>query len=144
MRFRERGMDMRPVFHVLADDFLKIEKRQFDSEGGYASGGWKPLTEAYLRRKIQQGYDHRILHRTLAMRRSLTVRGAPGQVRRITRDTLEVGTAVRSNKGFPYPAVHQRPLRSPLPRRRPVELRETDRDRWVKMMQRYLVTGLVR
>lgn len=143
LRFRERGMDMRPVFHNLADDFLDIETRQFESEGRYASGGWQPLTPDYLAWKVRHDLDPRILHATLAMRNSLTVRGAPGQVRRITRDEMFVGTDVRSKRGFPYPAVHQNPKRSPLPRRRPVELREADRDNWVKQVQYYLVYGLV-
>lgn len=135
---------MSPVFHTLADDFLNIEQKQFSTEGAYASGGWKPLSAAYLAAKTARGLDPRILHATLAMEKSLTIRGAPGQVRRITRDEMVVGTSVKSKKGFPYPAVHQNPVTSPLPRRRPIELRPQDRIDWVKRLQTYLIYGLVR
>lgn len=144
LRFRERSMNMAPAFAALAADFLQQETRQFDSEGAYASGGWVPLRPSTIAKKAAAGQDLRILHATLAMQRSLTVPGAPGQVRRITRDEMFVGTDVRSKKGFPYPAVHQKPIRSPLPRRRPVELRATTRREWIKALQHYLVYGLVK
>lgn len=144
LRFRQRAMDMSPAFHRLADRFLEEEVKQFDSEGAYASGRWVPLRPSTIARKAALEQDLRILHATLAMRNSLTIPGAPGQIRRIKSDEMFVGTDVRSPKGFPYPAVHQRPIRSPLPRRRPVELRASTRREWVKDLQHFLIYGLVR
>jgi hypothetical protein len=144
LRFRDRAMNMEPAFRALAADFLEEEAKQFDTEGAYASGGWVPLRPSTIAKKAAAGQDLRILHATNAMSRSLTVPGAPGQIRRIKRDEMFVGTDVRSKKGFPYPAVHQRPIRSPLPRRRPVELRATTRREWIRRLQHYLVHGLVK
>lgn len=140
LRITDRANDLRPVFEVLANDFYRIETEQFDSEGAYASGGWKPLTAAYLKDKVRRGYDHRILHRTKAMRNSLTRMGARGSVRRIRAETMELGTSITNKKGFPYPKVHQTPRRGQA-RRRPVEFREADKRSWVKAVQRFVVTG---
>jgi hypothetical protein len=125
-------------------DFLGIEKAQFDSEGVFGSGGWVPLKMSTIEQKAREGHDLRILHRTLAMRDSLTSASDANHVFLATRDELFIGTRVVSDRGFPYPAVHQRPIRSHLPRRRPVELREADRRRWVRILQRRLVEAFGR
>lgn len=139
LRMGQRGHNMVPAFGPIADDFLKIERRQFDTQGGYASGGWKPLAASTLAEKRRNGFDLRILHRTLAMRNSLTKRGAAGSIRRMSADELVMGTNVRSAKGFPYPAAHQHG--AGVPRRRPIELTEPDKKRWVKWLQQWLITG---
>lgn len=136
-RIAAKSRDMRPVFHRLADDFYAIERRQFDSQGGYASAGWRPLAASTVAARAAKGQGDHILDATGAMRRSLTTKGAPGARRRVTFDELFVGTAVKSAKGFPYPAVHQRGS-GHVPRRRPVELREEDKVRWIKEVQHYL------
>lgn len=130
LRWDTRATDMRPAFEEVANDFLEIERRQFDSQGGHGSGGWKPLSPDYLRRKVAAGHDPRILHRTLRLRKSLTMSTADS-VRRITSDDMFVGTKVS------YAGAHQRGG-AHLPQRRPVELTETDRRRWIKILQRYL------
>lgn len=135
MRFGERADDMTPALSELADDFLRIEKKQFRSQGGYASGGWAPLAPSTLLAKAQRGLDPRKLHATLALRRSLTSRGGD-HVRRIYPDRMEVGTQVD------YAIFHQHGT-SRMPRRRPVELRGSDRRRWIKVLQRFLVYGEV-
>lgn len=135
LRWGENARDMRPAFRDLADDFLDIERKQFESQGGYGSGGWKPLKPDYLARKVAAGFDSRILHRTLRLRRSLTM-STGDSVRVITADEMRVGTRV------PYAVHHQHGApRANLPRRRPVELPNADRERWVKILQRHLVEG---
>jgi phage gpG-like protein len=134
LRFRDRGMDMTPAFVKVADDFLEIGRQQFGSQGG-RSGGWAPLQPAYLARKIRDGYDPRILHRTLRLRRSLTMSTADS-IRRITPEEMFVGSRV------PYGVHHQHGApRANLPRRRPIELSNADRVRWIKILQRYLIEG---
>lgn len=134
LRFRDRGRDMTPAFQKVADDFLDIGREQFGSQGG-RSGGWKPLTPRYLARKAAQGYDPRILHRTLRLRKSLTMETAD-TIRRITPDEMFVGSRV------PYGIHHQHGAPAAnLSRRRPIELSNADRVRWIKILQRYLVEG---
>lgn len=139
LRIGERAEDMGPAFNDLADDFLLIEERQFQTEGGFASGGWKELAAATIERKAALDLDPRILHATLRMRESLTERTDPDHVRRIDSDEFVVGTKVKSEKGYPYPRAHQRG--KGVPRRRPVELRDQDRRAWVKALQSYVMTG---
>lgn len=134
LRFRDRGMDMVPAFRSLADDFLDIGREQFGSQGG-RSGGWRPLSPTYLARKVADGHDPRILHRTLRLRRSLTMETAD-TIRRLAPDEMFVGSRV------PYGVHHQHGApRANLPQRRPVELSNADRVRWVKILQRYLIEG---
>lgn len=139
LRIRDRSEDMGPAFNDLADDFLLIEREQFDTEGGFASDGWKQLAAATVEYKAQAGLDPRILHATLAMRKSLTQRSHKDHVRKISRDEMFVGTKVKTEKGYPYPRAHQRG--KGVPRRRPVELRDVDRRVWVKALQTFVMTG---
>lgn len=136
LRFSERADDMRPVFRVLADDFNKMEDQQFSTQGGFGSGGWRPLRPATIAAKSARGLDTRILHATLTLRKSLTQKSGQGVVRRFSRDEMFVGSSVE------YGVHHQWGApRANLPRRRPVEFPERNRNDWVKRLQRFLVTG---
>lgn len=137
LRFRERADDMRPVFTALADDFLNMERAQFRSQGLFGSGGWAPLKQSTVDRKAAAGLDPRILHATLALYQSLTSSSDQHHVRRVTGDSLVVGTDLL------YAGVHQNPVTSPLPQRRPVEFREQDRRAWIKALQSFLVNGTI-
>jgi phage gpG-like protein len=133
LRFEENLGDLEPVFEALADDFLAIETSQFASEGGFASGGWDPLADSTVRRR---GSAHPILDDFGDLRASLTQDGAKGSIRNITSDELFVGTDVDY-------AQHHQTGTPRMPRRRPVEFREADRRRWVRKIQRYIVSGEV-
>lgn len=139
MEHRSRAINPMPVFEVLAERFLKIEEMQFESQGMSGSGGWRPLSAAYQAEKMAKGFDPRILHRTLALRRSLTEADAPGHIRRITPEFMEVGTSITNDKGLSYPAMHQQGRGVPV--RKPVDLTLLERRRWVKTVQRYIVMG---
>lgn len=136
LRFKGRSDNMRPVLSALADDFNDIMERQFATQGQYASGGWRPLSMRRILEKQRKGLDPRILHATHALRNSLTQRGAPGSVRRVTADELRVGTEID------YAVHHQHGTRR-MPRRRPVEFRALDRRRWIKALQRFLIDGTI-
>lgn len=146
LRVGENAGDMSPAFEDIHTDFLRIERAQFSSEGGYASGGWRPLAASTLDFKLRMGFDPRILHRTRLMRRSLTYKNQPGHIKEIGPDEMKVGTRVVSAKGYPYPRVHQLgSAKNSTPRRRVVELTHADRRKWVKILQRHLLdTGRLR
>lgn len=133
LRFTGRLTDASPAFAQLADDFNRIEREQFKTEGGRSSK-WVPIKAATRRAKIKRGLDPRILHATHRLRDSLTKPSGPDVVRKIRPDSLEVGSTV------PYGVFHQRGTRT-LPRRPPVDLTEGDRRRWVQVLQRFLVEG---
>lgn len=134
-RWADNAEDMSPAFEAISDDFRVIERRQFDSEGAYASGGWAALMPSTVARR--GGRAHPIL-RTPGdkggdLRRSLTTKGAKGAIRQITADSMTVGTRIK------YAKFHQRGT-ARMARRRPVELTDADRKRWVKIIQAHLVT----
>ena len=67
----------------------------FKSEGRYAGIEWKPLNPKYHAYKIKKGFSEKILHRTTTLSRSFTYR--------TLKNSVEIGTNVKSEKGFPYP-----------------------------------------
>lgn len=137
-RFAGRARDASPAFETIAEFILGENERQFATQGTHASGGWKPLQPETLRRKLRKGLDPRILHATLALEHAMTRRGDRNQILEVTADGLDFGSTL------PYFGAHQRPKpTSPLPQRRPVELREGARRNVVRILQRYLVTGEV-
>lgn len=138
LRIGSYAGDARPVFSSIADLIFAENEKQFASEGAHASGGWQPLAAATLESKRRAGLDPRILHATLALERSLTVRGDANQLLRIRRDELRLASTL------PYGGAHQNPKAgSRLPRRRPVELTEAARRTIIKKLQRYLLTGKI-
>lgn len=151
LRWSERADDFSPVFALLVADFHEIERRQFDSEGGFASGGWLPLADSTVaeRERLGIGGDSPILDRSGAgtygsshreggtLRRELTESSAQGAVELITPGEMFVGTD-DPVAGY-HQRGHERP--TPLPRRRPVEFREMDRLRWTKAIQAWITTG---
>lgn len=133
LRIKDRAMDMRPAFEVIHEDFKKVEDWQFSTQGG--THRWKPLAPSTVAYKAAAGLDPRILHATLRLRKSLTEDGED-HVHMMTHDELVMGSKV------PYGIYHQsRRPRKRLPRRPPVDLSETAKRRWVKVLQRYLMTG---
>lgn len=123
--------DPRPAFHEIADNLIEAERKQFASEGQYASGGWSPLAPSTRAQKQALGLDNGILDRTGALRRSLSERGAPGQTLRITRDSLTFGSTIA------YGLYHQQGAGVPM--RKPFELTEADRKMPFRVMQRRIM-----
>lgn len=125
--------DLRPVWEVLADRFVIVERRQFDTEGAYGSGGWTPLSPTYGAWKAAHYPGKGILERSGALRESLTRR--PFGVEVIEAKSMTIGS------GIDYGAYHQKGGGN-LPQRRPVELPATERREWVKAVQRFVMTGV--
>ena len=130
----ERALDARPAWAVIMRRLARAEGTQFRTEGAYASGGWAPLSPAYAARKARAYPGKPILERTGRLVRSLTSPTAPDAIRRSEPHLMEFGTSV------PYGRYHQTGTRF-MPRRRPVELPETERVEVVKVLQRFIVTG---
>lgn len=128
-RFQARAINATPAFEQIRESFLRAERRQFDSEGHYASGGWQALSPAYAAWKARHYPGRKILVRTGELERSLT---EGPQINVIEPHMAIFGSAVE------YGAYHQNGGEN-LPRRRPVELPASLRVRWVKIIQAYLV-----
>lgn len=141
LRFGSNARDARPVFHTIADDIFGYNRRQFDSQGGYGSGGWKPLKPETVRRKAMHKppLDPRILRATGKLHRSLTVRGGGDQNLIIDANMFVLGS------NLPYSQAHQHgnPANN-LPMRKPVELTIQNRKDIIKRIQRWIVRGSIK
>lgn len=131
-RFAENVADARPAWEAIAERFVHVERRQFATEGGAFSGGWAPLSPNYAAWKARHYPGRPILVREDELRASLTKR--PLGVEVIEPGFMLIGSAV------PHGRYHQRG--QGVPRRRPVELDEAERRAWVKVVQRFIVTGV--
>jgi hypothetical protein len=132
-----RTLDASPAFEAIGDSFARVEKRQFSSEGAYGSGGWAPLSPTYAAWK-QRHYPGKLtLAREGALEESLTRR--PFGIDVVERQFAIFGSDVRSESGFPYGRAHQKGIPGRLPRRRPIDLPESIRRRWVKVLQRWIM-----
>lgn len=129
LRFAGRSIHAAPAFELLGGELFRIERRQFDSEGGYGSGGWAPLADSTIEAK---GTDQ-ILVESGDLERSLTERGGDN-IFEIHDTWFLFGTH------DPKAALHQKGT-SRMPQRRPLELPEHDRRAATKAMQRFMVTG---
>lgn len=133
-RFADNVGDARPAWEALAAKFARAERRQFATEGAYASGGWAPLSPKYAAWKERHYPGRPILELTGALKDSLTRRPFGVEV-------IEPGYMVLGS-GIDYGKYHQAGG-GRLPRRRPVELTEASRREWVRLIQRFIVTGNV-
>lgn len=133
-RFEENIADAEQLWDKLADRFAKLERRQFASEGAYGSGGWAPLSPTYGAWKAVHYPGKPILERTGLLKESLTRRPFGIEV-------IEPGFMVLGS-GVDYGKYHQAGGGN-LPQRRPVELPESERRTWVRLIQRFIRTGNV-
>lgn len=131
-RFEWGAQDASPAFEAIGDSLARAERNQFRTEGIYGSGGWDPLSPAYAAWKAKNYPGRPILQLSGDLMESLTVR--PFGI-----DVVEAQFAVFGS-GVEYGAFHQRGT-DLMPRRRPVELPETLRRRWIAILQRWLVHG---
>lgn len=127
-----RALEPGPVLELIGMAILKTEADLFAEEG---RGAWPPLSPATVAMK---GHDT-ILRDSDALLRSLTVRGAEGNLFEVDGDTLHIGTSLTSEDGAYYPGflktgTRRMPARDPLP-----EPREQDMRLYTKAIQRWLV-----
>lgn len=78
---------LRPAMEDIADDIYKSNSQWFQSEGG---GSWAQLSPVTVATRQFPGLP--ILVQTRALMNSVTKPGATGSVRRITKDSVTVGT----------------------------------------------------
>lgn len=122
----ERVADMRPAWALLRERFRVAEDRQFASQG---RGSWPPLSRVYGAWKARHFPGRPLMVREDELRRSLV----DGPEIDIEEPSYAIfGTAV------PYAVFHQRGA-GRLPQRKVIDLDETERQEWVRTVQRWLV-----
>lgn len=133
------------VLRDIARDLNNEARQQFATQGMHASGGWKPLSDAYRKRKarmVQQGKlingrparHMQILRLTDRLRKSLVEQHDPEHVETIVNHELSWGSRV------PYMRYHQNPG-NPARRRRVIELNEKKRQQYARAILTHLRTG---
>lgn len=126
-RFAEDVKDISGAFKEIVPAFYEMERKQFETEGGYGAGGWKPLAPTTLDRK-PPGLP--ILVRSGRLKGSLT--GGAGAILDIKPLEMRIGTNVR------YARFHQ--IGTPyMPARPLIKLPEEEKTRWHKIVHRWLV-----
>ena len=133
-RYIGLSANMEPVFEEIHTYLLNIEEKQFGSQGRFSGHPWAALAQSTKDFKARAGLDPRILHATLALRKSLTKEGDPSHVKFIGPSIMVFGTTI------PYAIYHQKP-QGDLTRRRPIDLTETQKVTMMKMIQAFLRTA---
>jgi phage gpG-like protein len=125
----------------------EVEK-QFDTEGGHASGGWPRLADSTVAFKAAHDLDPRILRATGALFETLTRKfgsatGLDGQTYHHIEEIGPSGESLRFGSTAGYGVFHQssRP-RHKIPYRPPIALTEAAKRRMVTEMQTELVGSL--
>lgn len=124
LRKADHVKDFRPAFRRIRDRLRAVAKRQFQTEGGYGSGGWPPLAAATIERKRALGQPSRILVATGALRDSLEGTGA-GHTERFGSHEMHWGSTI------PYGKYHMTGTKR-MPRRQPMNMPEAERRNIVK------------
>lgn len=135
LRWAARASDNAPAFEEIMTYLEGVEEKQFDSEGASSGNPWAPLKEATRTYKEQHNLDPRILHATLALRRSLVEHSDEEAIRIITPTMMVFGTTV------PYGIIHQKHFD---PIRRPIDLTEVQKVAILKILQLWISRGIAR
>lgn len=139
-----RGIrDFQPLWDKVEDDFYQMERDLWASQG---NGKWQPNSGLYAERKSEHFPGRAVMELTGGLYKSMTVRGSPGQVRRMARDSMTLGTDV------PYAAVHHYGssarmwIPAPfyfwingLPARPILDVQTKDEDRWRRLAEDFVV-----
>jgi phage gpG-like protein len=130
--------DLTPIWPDVRDEFWRIEREQFDSEGSKGrSGKWARLSERYALKKIKRyGAGKKILEATGELAASLTG-NAPGSYYSTTKKEIAVGTTLA--RGI----YHQRGS-DKLPKREPISFSDEQKRRMMKVIQGSLIKELRR
>lgn len=134
--------DFTPAFEEMEMDFYQTQQRVFLREGSFEGlSAWAALSPRYAAWKRQHFPGRGILELTGELRASLTRPSAPGSIRVINPDWMEIGTKVRTPDGrYNLGLLHQRGT-SRMPARPPLRLTKNQRKRWVSIAHRILWFG---
>lgn len=128
-RFAGAVVDMRPAFVEIRDRFLRVNRRQFATQGKHGSGGWAPLSPPYAAWKATQRPGAKILVFDGDLRRSLTEQP---DYEVIEPHYMAVGSNVEHGR------YHQHGTDN-MPARPPVDLTDNWKREAMRVLQRHLV-----
>jgi hypothetical protein len=148
-RFADQVMDWSPVFQAIAEDFKKGQIEQFRTEGAYGSGGWKALSPKYAAWKEQHKPGMPILVFSGLLMKAATnpdVAFTENQLMISIDDagsyqvfSKRLGRLVTKHK--PAVAGYHQKGAGRLPKRLVIQLPESQKVRWRKIFQSYMVAA---
>lgn len=123
--------DLRPAWKEIRKNFYENERKQFRTQGGHASGGWKRLSPSYAAQKAKRYPGRTILVRTGTLEKALTHPAHTGSIWIPRKTSVSMGTSL------PYAKYHQVGTRR-MPSRPPVELTAEQKTQWPKIIHEYI------
>ena len=126
----ERAQDLRPAWRVIHQDFLQVEKAQFESEGGYSGLSWPALSTRYAAWKAKHYPGRKLLVQTGRLQSSLTTVNSDHRFISLPQE-VTMGTGVQ------YAGFHESGTRR-MPSRPPVRLSSRERTRWPEVVREYI------
>ena len=120
---KERSLNFTSPLIKAGQLMLSSVQQNFKEQG--RPFAWTPLSEAYLKRKLAQGYSSNILQRTGVLMSSI--------VPLVSRNKLQIGTAV------PYAKYHQEEFRK-RPRQF-LKFQKQDKEDIKTLLLRYVTKG---
>lgn len=127
-RFTESCRDFTTMWPEIVEDFQQIELEQFATEGARSGNPWAPLSASYERWKMKNFPSSTTLVLTGEMRMAMT----NGLMVDAEPMRLEMRPSLDKT------IYHQRGT-AHMPKRKVVDLTDSDKARWVRTIQRYLV-----
>lgn len=118
-------------FEDAGEEFRDIEDERFDAEG---FGEWPALSPAYAARKLRLFGNQPLLRATDALYKSLVIKGELGNISRVFPMKAEFGTSI-------FYAIFHQTGTSRMPARSVILLREEDKRRLVRTIQRYMIAS---
>jgi phage gpG-like protein len=138
LRISEFAGDAAPAWVKIIELMKEDIQEQFDTEGASMSGGWEPLKPVTIARKEALGQRTEIMRATDRLMESLTDERGSDQRLVIERFGFDFESLVS------YGGYHMGPAKDgSRPARKPVDFTETQRRKYVKVLQEFLVGGEV-
>lgn len=128
--------DFSPIFEKISDDFYETQEKIFRASGAFEGRrAWKPLKPKYRQWKLRKVGSKPILTFRGKLRKSLTIKGARGNIHRITEKSMVLGTKVK------YAKPHQYGSSRGLPKRKIIDLTEPEKRRFTRIAHEEIYRG---
>lgn len=137
LRGAEAAENMKPALWEVREDLFRIIRTNFESQGRRGGGSWKQLDPKTAAAKERRGQDPRILFGTHKLFNSLTRRGDRNMRSAVTKDRFYLRSTL------PYVETHEYgDEERGIPARPFLHVLPSDRVRWVKTCERYLMEAM--
>lgn len=124
--------DLSKPYEEITNEFYESMSNVFSAEGAFENRSkWADLSPAYQAWKQKRYPGRKILELTGTLLASIAVRGAFGNVTKVSPTEMVVGTSI------PYAIYHQTGTPR-MPARKIIELTEDQKKRWVQIIHKFL------